>query len=41
VSEKILVVDDDANFSRLLETILRGEGYSVEIASVHEATARG
>ena len=42
MSEKILVVDDDPNFSRLLETILRGEGYSVEIAgSVQQATVCG
>jgi DNA-binding NtrC family response regulator len=30
--ERILVVDDDPGFSKLLETILVGEGYSVEIA---------
>jgi DNA-binding NtrC family response regulator len=42
VNEKILIVDDDPNFSRLLETILRGEGYSVEIAaSVREAMGSG
>lgn len=30
--EQILVVDDDAGFRRLLETILTGEGYQVETA---------
>ena len=32
MNERILVVDDDAGFSRLLETILRGEGYAVDVA---------
>ena len=42
MSEKILVVDDDPNFSRLMETILRGEGYEVEVAATqHEALTRG
>lgn len=36
--ERILVVDDDAGFCKLLATILSGEGYSVETAaSVAEA----
>jgi len=38
--ETILIVDDDAGFRGLMETILRGEGYTVEsAASVAEATA--
>jgi DNA-binding NtrC family response regulator len=42
VSEKILVVDDDPSFSRLMNTILRGEGYDVEVAStVRDAVIRG
>jgi two-component system response regulator HydG len=32
LNERILVVDDDAGFSRLLETILQGEGYAVDTA---------
>jgi DNA-binding NtrC family response regulator len=40
--ETILVVDDDPGFRKLLETILRGEGYSVESAgSVAEAVKCG
>jgi DNA-binding NtrC family response regulator len=40
--ELILVVDDDTGFRLLLETILRGDGYGVEIAgSVAEAIERG
>jgi two-component system response regulator FlrC len=42
--ERILIVDDDPGFRRLLETILRGEGYRVESAgSVRDgmAAARG
>ncbi len=39
--ENILIVDDDAGFRSLMETILRGEGYQVETAgSVSEALAR-
>jgi DNA-binding NtrC family response regulator len=42
LSEKILVVDDDPGFGRLLETILRGEGYDVETtATVQSAIQRG
>lgn len=38
--ERILIVDDDPGFRRLLETILRGEGYRVELAgSVREGMA--
>jgi DNA-binding NtrC family response regulator len=38
--EAILIVDDDAGFRRLMETILRGEGYPVECAgAVREAVA--
>jgi DNA-binding NtrC family response regulator len=38
--ETILIVDDDAGFRGLMETILRGEGYAVETAaSVAEAMA--
>ncbi len=40
--ETILVVDDDAGFRKLLETILTGEGYTVETAaSVRDAAAAG
>jgi two-component system, NtrC family, response regulator AtoC len=40
--EQILVVDDDAGFRSLIETILRGEGYEVETAaSVSEAIRAG
>jgi DNA-binding NtrC family response regulator len=36
--ESILIVDDDPGFRNLMETILRGEGYSVDVAaSVAEA----
>ena len=36
--ETILIVDDDAGFRGLMETILRGEGYAIECAgSVSEA----
>ena len=38
--ETILIVDDDAGFRSLMETILKGEGYTVESAgSVAEAVA--
>jgi two-component system response regulator FlrC len=37
VTGKLLVVDDDPGFSRLLEAILRGEGYDVDIAGSVEA----
>jgi DNA-binding NtrC family response regulator len=38
--ETILIVDDDAGFRGLMETILRGEGYAVETAgTVAEARA--
>jgi len=38
--ESILIVDDDPGFRSLMETILRGEGYAVEVAgSVAEALA--
>jgi DNA-binding NtrC family response regulator len=38
----VLVIDDDPNFSRLLETILRGEGYTVEVAAtVRDALSLG
>jgi len=33
VNEKVLIVDDDAGFSLLLETILKGDGYQVETAA--------
>ncbi len=40
--ETILIVDDDPGFRALTQTILRGEGYSVEVAgSVAEAIAAG
>jgi two-component system response regulator FlrC len=40
--ETILIVDDDAGFRKLLESILAGEGYGVEIAaSVREAIGAG
>ena len=40
--EKILVVDDDAGFLKLLSTILEGEGYGVETAgSVADALSAG
>lgn len=40
--ETILIVDDDAGFRSLMETILRGEGYEVDSAgSVGEARAQG
>jgi DNA-binding NtrC family response regulator len=40
--EQILIVDDDAGFRALLETILKGEGYDVETAgSVGEAIRAG
>jgi DNA-binding NtrC family response regulator len=40
--EQILVVDDDAGFRSLIETILRGEGYEVQCAgSVSEAIRAG
>jgi DNA-binding NtrC family response regulator len=40
--EAILIVDDDPGFRRLLETILRGEGYGVQSAgSVREAVRLG
>ncbi len=40
--ERILVVDDDPGFCKLLVTILSGEGYTVEIAtSVAEALRAG
>ncbi len=38
--ESILIVDDDPGFRSLMETILRGEGYSVDVAgNVAEALA--
>jgi len=41
-TESILVIDDDAGFRGLMETILRGEGYAVDAAdSVAEALAAG
>jgi len=41
-SESILVIDDDAGFRGLMETILKGEGYSVDAAgTVAEAVAAG
>jgi DNA-binding NtrC family response regulator len=40
--ETILIVDDDAGFRSLMETILRGEGYEVDSAgSVGQARAQG
>jgi len=40
--ESILIVDDDPGFRSLMETILRGEGYSVEVAgTVAEALSSG
>jgi len=40
--ETILIVDDDAGFRKLLEAILRGEGYAVETAAfVAEALKAG
>src|SRR5687767_12201089 len=32
MTKKILVVDDDMNIRRLLEVVLRGDGYEVELA---------
>ena len=38
--ESILIIDDDPGFRSLMETILRGEGYAVDVAgSVAEAIA--
>lgn len=37
MSEKILIVDDDAGFGLLLETILKGEGFDVETAGTVQA----